>query len=295
MDVKQRMEEYANIINLSLDRYLPQTEGLQKNVAEAMRYSTLAGGKRVRPMLTLEFCRLCGGSIEAAIPFACAVEMVHTYSLIHDDLPCMDNDDMRRGRPSCHIRFGEATALLAGDALLSLAFETALCNNYIGKVKPENAIKAARLLAEASGIGGMVGGQIIDLESEERKISLETLEFMHNKKTGAMITAAAKIGCIVADAEEEKIKSAGRFAACLGLAFQIVDDCLDVEGSDDKIGKPVGSDAINDKTTYITHLGIEKSKRLAIKLTDEAISYLNNFKDNVFLSGLAKYLVARDR
>jgi geranylgeranyl diphosphate synthase type II len=295
MDVKKRMAEYADIINTAMDKYLPQVSGLQKNVYEAMRYSAMAGGKRIRPILTLEFCRLCSGSLEAALPFACAVEMVHTYSLIHDDLPCMDNDDMRRGRPSCHVRFGEATALLAGDALLSLAFETALCDNCIGKIEPVNALAAARLLAEASGACGMVGGQIIDLESEGRQVSLETLEFMHNKKTGAIIMAAAKMGCIVAGAHEEKITAAGNFADRLGLAFQIIDDYLDVTGDGKLLGKPVGSDIDNGKTTYITHLGLEKAKKLAVKLTDEAVSYLNIFDDSGFLSELATFLAARDR
>ena len=295
MDVEQRMAEYASMVNEALEKYLPQPSGLQKKVIEAMRYSALAGGKRIRPILVLEFCRVCGGSIQAAMPFACAIEMVHTYSLIHDDLPCMDNDEFRRGRPSCHVKFGEATALLAGDALLSLAFETALCDNYKDKIKPENVITAARLLAEASGACGMVGGQIIDLESEGQKISLETLEFMHKKKTGAMIVAAAKMGCMIAGANGREVTAAGNFAGCLGLAFQIIDDYLDVTGDNGTLGKPVGSDAENDKTTYITHLGLEKSKRLAFKLTDEAVSYLSIFNDTGFLSDLAAFLAARDR
>jgi geranylgeranyl diphosphate synthase type II len=295
MDVEQRMAEYASMVNEALEKYLPQPSGLQKNVIEAMRYSALAGGKRIRPILVLEFCRVCGGGLQAAMPFACAIEMVHTYSLIHDDLPCMDNDELRRGRPSCHVKFGEATALLAGDALLSLAFETALCDNYKNIIKPENAITAARLLAEASGACGMVGGQIIDLESEGQKISLETLEFMHKKKTGAMIVAAAKMGCMIAGANEREVTAAGSFAGCLGLAFQIIDDYLDVTGDNGTLGKPVGSDAVNEKTTYITHLGLEKSKRLAFKLTDEAVSYLNIFNDTGFLSDLAAFLAARDR
>ena len=221
--------------------------------------------------------------------------MIHTYSLIHDDLPCMDNDALRRGRPSCHVAFGEATALLAGDALLSLAFETALCNNDKGHTAPGNVIAAAKLLAEASGANGMVGGQIIDLESENRRVSLDTLEFMHSKKTGAMITAAAKIGCVLAGAPDTATEAAGNFAARLGLAFQIIDDCLDVESSSEKLGKPAGSDEENEKTTYITHLGLEKSKKLACKLTDEAIAYLNVFGDCAFLSSLARYLAVRDR
>lgn len=295
MDMNTRINNYAQTVNRALQRYLPAPDGLEKNVVEAMRYSALAGGKRIRPMLTLEFCRLCNGDVDAALPFACAIEMVHTYSLIHDDLPCMDNDDFRRGKPSCHVEFGEATALLAGDALLSLAFETALCDNDKDKISPENALRAARMLASASGSSGMVGGQIIDLESEGQKISLETLEFMHNKKTGAMITAAAQIGCVLAGADETKIEAAGQYARRIGLAFQIVDDILDVTGDDTKLGKPVGSDRENSKTTYITHLGIEKSKVLVRRLTEEAIRYLKSFENSEFLSEFAAMLADRDR
>lgn len=297
MDVKKRLTEYAGMVNRALDEFLPQPGGLENSVAEAMRYSTLAGGKRIRPALTLEFCRICGGDVEAAVPCACALEMVHTYSLIHDDLPCMDNDGMRRGRLSCHVKFGEATAMLAGDALLSLAFETALCDNYRqpGRVKAENVLRASRMLAQASGVSGMVGGQIIDLESEDRRISLETLEFMHSRKTGAMIRAAACMGCILADAPDEKVEAADAFAKRIGLAFQIVDDILDVTGDAGKLGKPVGSDRENEKTTYITHLGLEKSRKLAHKLTDQAVQQLSVFHDREFLNGLAQYLVARDR
>ena len=295
--IEEKLKEYGGQVNRALDGFLPQPGGLENSVAEAMRYSALAGGKRIRPVLTLEFCRVCGGDPAPAMPCACALEMVHTYSLIHDDLPCMDNDDMRRGKPSCHVKFGEATAMLAGDALLSLAFETALCDNYIrsGRVKAENVLRAARELATASGVFGMVGGQIIDLESEDRRISLDTLEFMHNRKTGAMIRAAARMGCILADAPEEKIAAADAFAKRIGLAFQIVDDILDMTGDAGKLGKPVGSDQENDKTTYITHLGLEKSRRLARRLTDEAIQQLGIFGRQDFLTGLAEYLAARDR
>ncbi|HEX3027660.1 MAG TPA: farnesyl diphosphate synthase [Clostridia bacterium] len=294
--VEQRINEYTDMVNKALDRYLPDTSCPQKDVCEAMRYSAMAGGKRIRPTLLLEFCKVAGGDAEATLPFACAVEMIHTYSLIHDDLPCMDNDDLRRGKPSCHIRFGEATALLAGDALLSLAFETALCNNYKGKIKPENALRAVYELARASGAEGMVGGQIIDLESEGHQVSLETLKFMHNKKTGAMITASARMGCILADAGENEIQWAAGYADNLGLAFQIVDDILDATSDNETLGKPVGSDEDNDKSTYITHLGIEKSKVLVQKLTDEAVLSLKGFgPKSEFLSLLAEALANRDR
>lgn len=290
----RRLREYGELVGRALEDYLPHGELPQKNVFDAMRYSAMAGGKRLRPVLVLEFCRICGGDVKAALPFACAVEFVHTYSLIHDDLPCMDDDELRRGRPSCHVKFGEATALLAGDALLSLAFETALCNNSIDKVGPENACRAAGELARASGAVGMVGGQIIDLESEGRKISLQTLEFMHRNKTGALIVAAAKMGCIAAGADEKRIEAAGEYAIRLGLAFQIVDDLLDVEGDAAKLGKPTGSDSANEKTTYITHLGVEKSRAIVGRLTSEAISKLDAFEDGSFLAELSLMLSKRE-
>ena len=267
MDYEQRMKAYLNIVNESLQSFMPTGNMPEKSVLDAMRYSVTAGGKRIRPVLTLEFCRMSGGDTQVAIPFACAVEYIHTYSLIHDDLPCMDDDDLRRGQPSCHVRYGEATALLAGDALLSLAFETALCNNNIDKISAANVVRAAGELARASGAVGMVGGQIIDLESEGRSVSLQTLELMHRKKTGAMIIAAAKMGCIAAGADETQILAAEEYAKRIGLAFQIVDDLLDVSGDASKLGKPTGSDNANNKTTYITHLGIEKSREIVQRLT----------------------------
>jgi geranylgeranyl diphosphate synthase type II len=295
MSFENTMNNYIEMVNKALEEFLPEADCLQKNVIDAMRYSTFAGGKRIRPMLTLEFCKICGGDIMSALPFACAIEMIHTYSLIHDDLPCMDDDDLRRGKPSCHVKFGEATALLAGDALLSLAFETALCNNYIGKIKPENVIAASYELARASGAYGMVGGQIIDLEFENKKASLPVIEQMHSNKTGAMIAAAAKIGCIVADAGQEKIIAASEFARRIGLAFQIIDDILDATSSDEKLGKPVGSDNENNKSTFVTHLGIEKSQKLANELTAEAIKHLEIFgSKDIFLIELAQKLVRRE-
>jgi geranylgeranyl diphosphate synthase type II len=289
------MNDYTEMVNKALIDFLPKEDCLQKNVIEAMRYSISAGGKRIRPVLLLEFCRVCGGDVVSALPFACSVEMIHTYSLIHDDLPCMDDDDLRRGKPSCHVKFGEATALLAGDALLSLAFETALCNNCNSKIKSENIISAVCELAQASGANGMVGGQIIDLEYENKKTNLTVIETMHSKKTGAMIAAAAKMGCIIADAGEEKITAASEFAKKIGLAFQIVDDILDATSSDEKLGKPVGSDSENDKSTYVTHLGIEKSQILANQLTTDALCHLEIFgNENVFLKELAQRLANRE-
>jgi geranylgeranyl diphosphate synthase type II len=294
-DVKATIKRYAAEVDEALDRYLPQPGGAHAKVIEAMRYSALAGGKRIRPVLMLEFARICGAGAAGVMPFACAEEMIHTYSLIHDDLPCMDDDCMRRGRPSCHVKFGEATALLAGDALLSLAFETALCDNNVCDIMPDNAVRAVRLLARASGAQGMVGGQTIDVESEGRELKIGELENMHRMKTGAMIVAAAQMGCILAGADEKKTAAAGEYASRVGLAFQIIDDCLDVAGSRDKLGKPIGSDSHNCKTTYVTLLGLDAARQRASELTDEAVSQLGAFGGSEFLSDLAKYLCGRDR
>lgn len=295
IEFKKRLDDYGDKVNAALLKYLPSDDLPQKNVFDAMRYSVMAGGKRIRPVLTLEFCRICGGNIYDAMPFACAAEFVHTYSLIHDDLPCMDDDVLRRGKPSCHVKFGEANALLAGDALLSLAFETALCDNNIVNVNSDNVVKAAYELAKASGALGMVGGQVVDLESEGKDIGLNKLRFLHSKKTGAMIIAACKMGCIAADADSEKIKFAEEYAKRIGLAFQIEDDLLDIEGDEKELGKPIGSDKEQNKTTYVTYLGIEKSKETVLKLTDEALEILDNFDDTEFLRVLTKNLADRKK
>lgn len=295
MEFNERIESIAKQVNEALDRFLPAVQGPQARVIEAMRYSAMAGGKRIRPMLALEFCRLCGGTEAQAMPFACAVEMIHSYSLIHDDLPCMDDDDLRRGRPSCHVQFDYATALLAGDALLSLAFETGLCNNMQSGALPQNTVRAFGLLAKASGYSGMVGGQMIDLLSENQEIPLELLETMHRGKTGAMIRAAAAGGCILADADKEHIRAADAYAEKLGLAFQIIDDILDVAGDTRTLGKPTGSDVENKKSTYVTHLGLKGARELAEHLSEEAIGCLQIFGDSrTFLENFARYLLHRD-
>ncbi len=295
MEYEKRIQYYIQQVEQALNQYLPKPKGPQKRLFEAMRYSALMGGKRVRPMLTLEFCRLSGGTVEQALPFACAVEMIHTYSLIHDDLPCMDDDNLRRGKPSCHAQFDYATALLAGDALLSLAFETGLCNNMQSKVLPQNTVRAVQLLAAASGGNGMVGGQMIDLLSENQKISLNLLQTMHRGKTGAMIRAAAGMGCIVAGANEEKIHAADVYAEKLGLAFQIMDDILDVVGDTEKLGKPAGSDIENNKSTYVSLLGLEEAKKLVQTLSEEAIDSLKIFgEQRAFLKEFTLRLAKRD-
>lgn len=277
----RRLEDYMNVV-------LSGTAG-QRKVAEAMRYSLSAGGKRIRPALTIEFCRVCGGDPEAAVPVACALEMIHTFSLIHDDLPCMDDDDMRRGKPSCHVAFGEPTALLAGDALLNLAYET-VCG---GSLSAEIKIALIAELAKATGVNGMIGGQVIDT-AFEGKMTESMLLDMYSMKTGALLKAACRMGCIAAGAADEKIAAAGLYAEKLGLAFQIIDDILDVTGDEKLLGKPVGSDSGNEKETFVSLNGIENSRKTAQTLTDEALNALKAFENTEFLNELTLFLLKRE-
>lgn len=280
-------------IERALAGYLPDKDCLEKRLIDSMEYSLLAGGKRIRPLLVLEFCQLCGGNIEDAMPFACAVEMIHTYSLIHDDLPCMDNDDFRRGKPSNHKVYGEDTALLAGDALQALAFKTATSN--ITKENAYNTARAVNNLAEYCGANGMVGGQVIDLENEGKSSGIDILKEMDRKKTAAIIKSACEMGCIVAGADDEDIKMARVFGESIGLAFQIQDDILDVTADQSKLGKPVGSDKENEKSTYVSLLGLEECKSLVESLTAKAIDSLSGFKgDSSALKKLALSLSNRE-
>ncbi len=291
-----RLDDYIKLINNKLIDYLPGRNNLQKNVVEAMEYSLNGNGKRIRPLLVLEFCRACGGDINKALPFACAVEMVHTYSLIHDDLPCMDNDDFRRGKPSNHVVYGEAMALLAGDALLTRAFEIILSPETIKSVGANVVAEAAACLADNIGVYGMIGGQVIDMESENKSVSKDVLDSMHSLKTGALIVASAKIGCIIAGADKSKIEAATEYAKSIGVAFQIVDDILDVTSSTEKLGKQVRKDQQENKSTYVSIMGMEKSKKTVLDLTDKALSALLKFDSNEnLLKDLAVSLASRDR
>lgn len=285
-------EKYIALINDALETYLYPVADGQDIVLDAMRYSVRNGGKRVRPMLVLEFCRVCGGNVENALPFACAVEMIHTYSLIHDDLPCMDDDDMRRGKPSCHKQFGEAYALLAGDGLLTLAFETL---TRAENIKSSDIVRAVKALSSLSGIRGMIGGQVIDLLSEDGKPDDALLRRIDRLKTGALIQASVRLGCIAAGVTDETIlRAADVYAESIGLAFQIVDDILDVTSSTEMLGKPVGSDEKNDKVTFVKLLGLEKCKALADELTQSAVQALNDLPgDTAFLADFANALAAR--
>lgn len=265
---------YLDEINSALKEYLPTADDV---VSQAMRYSVENGGKRIRPALLLEFCRVCGGDYKKAVPFACALEMIHTYSLIHDDLPCMDNDDFRRGKPSCHIAFGEEYALLAGDALLTLAFETAMKSNLSAEI----TVRAAKELAKAAGVMGMVGGQVLDLQNEGKKVGVSDLQKTDELKTGELIRAACVLGCVCAGADDKKIAAAEKYAHDIGIAFQIVDDILDVTSDEETLGKPIGSDEENQKSTYVSLLGIEKSRKTAEELTLNAQKALDAFDGDV--------------
>lgn len=285
--------DFNAIIEKALIDYLPEKDCLEKNLILSMEYSLKAGGKRIRPRLVLEFCSLCGGDINDALPLACALEMIHTYSLIHDDLPCMDNDDYRRGKPSNHKVYGEDIALLAGDALQSLAFEIATSH-----ITPENAYRVAKAvnnLATYCGATGMVGGQVIDIENEGKSSEIEILKEMDRKKTGAIIKSACEMGCILAGASQIEIEKAQQFGESIGLAFQIQDDILDVTADQEKLGKPVGSDKENEKSTYVSLLGLDKCRKLVDELTNKAIESLEFFSgDSTQLKALALSLAKRD-
>lgn len=292
---KQRLEELAAAVEQQLLTYVQVTPETQRQakVVEAMRYSLEAGGKRIRPVLVLEFCRLCGGTQEQAMAAACAIEMIHTFSLIHDDLPEMDNDDYRRGRPSCHKEFGHAVALQAGDALSTAAFGVLIDDPVL---KPEVKIQLLHILAEITGAAGMIGGQIMDMAFETRSdVTLEEQEAMCAAKTGALIRGACRLGCTVAGASAEQIALADQYGAKLGLAFQIVDDILDVTSTSEVLGKPVGSDAQEGKTTFVTLLGLEQARQKAAVLTEEAKEILAQFPDHAFLLDLTEELLMREK
>ena len=260
----------------------------QKKLFEAMEYSLLAGGKRLRPVLAMEFCRLCGGEPSRALPFAAAVEMIHTYSLIHDDLPSMDNDDFRRGRPTNHKVYGEALAILAGDALLTDAFMVASTARL---ADPKDMAFAVGMLAECAGSMGMVGGQVLDIESEERLLTEQEVIDLQTRKTGALINAACVLGAIAGGGSEEQIDAAAQFASGLGVAFQIRDDMLDVIGTQEEMGKGVGTDAV--KNTFVRLYGLDKCEEMVQTCTQYAIDALKAFEDTDFIIELAKSLTDR--
>lgn len=281
MDHQNRFDAYVSDIQQALDKYLPEVDVPQKKVQDAMRYSLLTPGKRIRSMLTLEFCRVSGADPSLAMPFACALEMIHCYSLVHDDLPCMDNDDFRRGLPTNHKVYGEDFAVLAGDGLLTHAFDTAL--KASSGLPAAQVLDGLRTLSEAAGVNGMLGGQAIDVENDGHLANLDALCHMYALKTGALIKAAGRLGCIAAGADEERVKAAELYTASVGLAFQIRDDLLDLEG-DEAIGK----------TTYPRCVGVEEAQRKIDELTVTACRAAEHFDDPSFLVWLAKKLAGRN-
>jgi len=289
--ISQRLNDNSLIINNALKKYLFYTDEKYSCLLDSMRYSTLSNGKRIRPYLTLEFNRLFGGNDEAAIPYACAIEMIHTYSCIHDDLPCMDNDDLRRGVPTNHIAYGEATALLAGDALLTYAFELITDNQF---VSDENKLHAVKLLAQSGGMHGMIGGQQLDLIGETTKFDFETLKQMQYLKTGKLLIASCILGCY-ASGNESHIAAAEIYGEKIGLTFQIIDDILDITGDVKYLGKNTGSDSIHDKTTFLSFMSIDEAYKYAANLTDEACEAISGFTGSDILCETARYLLTRKK
>ena len=286
MDRKKEVEQIVT-------SFLPKEEGYQKTVLEAMNYSVSAGGKRLRPMLMLETYRMFGGTSKVIEPFMAAIEMIHTYSLIHDDLPAMDNDEYRRGRKTTHVVYGEAMAILAGDALLNYAFETAASAFVLDEGNPAIG-KAFMILASKAGVYGMIGGQVVDVESEGKEIDADTLKFIHIHKTSALLESAMLIGAVLAGASEQQQRTVELAARELGLAFQIRDDILDVTGNTDELGKPVGSDEKNHKNTYVALEGLEKAKEDVKRYSESAIDRLKSLPvRNEFLYELIEELMDR--
>ncbi len=284
------INSYIDIVNTKLDEAIFAENTKYEILTNAMKYSAKDGGKRVRPMLLMEFYKLCGGESSEAIRLAVALEMIHTYSLVHDDLPSMDNDDVRRGKPSCHKAYGEALALLAGDALLTEAFTYAA---GVTDIPADRVLKAIGLLGGYAGVNGMIGGQVIDVNFPESLDNADSLKEMYALKTGALLKAAATIGCVLAGADG-KTTLAADYAEKIGLAFQIVDDILDVEGDSEKLGKPLGSDEKNNKTTFVTIYGIDKSRQIVKELTNKAKADIDLFGgDGTVLKEFADYLANR--
>ena len=296
IQMKTKVAEIEEI----LKRYLPEAEGYQKVIMEAMEYSLMAGGKRLRPMLMQETCRLFGEEPETLKPFMAALEMIHTYSLVHDDLPAMDNDEYRRGRKTTHIVYGEDMGILTGDALLNYAFETAASAFEMAPEKSLLIGKAIRILGQKAGIYGMIGGQVVDVKSSGKKIDGEKLEFIYRLKTGALIEASMMIGAVLAGADDECVQAVEEIAAKVGMAFQIQDDILDVISTTEVLGKPVHSDEKNEKTTWVTVYGLEQAKKDVAEYSEEAMAILAQMTgvtepEKSFLYDFVEYLIHRNK
>jgi geranylgeranyl diphosphate synthase type II len=295
MDLKQYLKERCQLVDSALDKYLPQENELPSVLHKAMRYSVFAGGKRVRPILLLAACEAVGGDINSALPAACAMEMIHTYSLVHDDLPAMDNDDFRRGRPTSHKVFGEATAILAGDALLTEAFILLSNQQAADSVESGKLLQVIGEIGRCAGSRGMIGGQVVDMESEGKpEIDFATVQYIHTRKTGALIKASIRAGALLGGANPASEKALIKYGEAVGLAFQIADDILDIEGTTEEIGKDAGSDQERGKATYPSIIGLAESKRRAVELVDVALEALAGFDDKADpLREIATYIVKR--
>jgi len=292
MDMKETLQEKINIVEIALEQVFPKEKGYDQEIFKAMEYSLFAGGKRLRPVLLLSVCEALGGDVKEALPFACAIEMIHTYSLIHDDLPAMDNDDYRRGKLTNHKVFGEDIAILAGDGLLHHAMET-MANACVEDCN-ERTVGAMASIAHGAGVYGMLSGQVIDVISEGKEIDKDILDTIHLRKTAAMMQGAMKAGAILGGGDTKTVEKFNLVGEKIGLAFQIQDDILDVTSSQEELGKPIGSDAKNEKMTYVTFLGLEKSQEIVEKCSDEALEILKEIGQGTdFLQKLTLKLVGR--
>lgn len=288
--LKKDMKEKQELVNIILDRYLPRKDEYPKTIHKAMRYSLFAGGKRIRPYLTMSTYEIYRKEVDKIVPVAAAIEMLHTYSLIHDDLPDIDNDDYRRGKKSCHILFGEGQALLAGDALLVSSFDLIT----LSEIKSEYKVNFVRELAEVAGVNGLIGGQMIDIESEGKKVDQKTINYIHNNKTAKLIQLSVRFGAMAGGAPESELKALEDYGGKMGLAFQIADDLLDIEGTPDELGKSVGKDKIEGKATYPSVFGIADSKSKLQELIKEARESIAPLGEKAeLLDALAEYMLTR--
>ncbi|MCK8602718.1 polyprenyl synthetase family protein [Desulfoferrobacter suflitae] len=293
-DLKAFLAARKEHIDQALEEYLPAPVGLEKSVIEAARYSLFAGGKRLRPILCIQAAEVVGGTADMVMPVACAMEMIHTYSLIHDDLPAMDNDDFRRGQPTNHKVFGEAIAILAGDALLTEAFGLIAATQKDERVPPQKILQAIGIVTKASGYRGMIGGQVIDLECETREVDLATVEYMHIHKTGAILSACLELGALLGGGSTAEVAALVKYGQHFGLAFQITDDLLDVEGDAALMGKQPGSDLAKNKKTYPALLGLAKSRESAKAHVEAALTAVSAFEEGAEpLRAIARYLLVR--
>jgi len=295
MNLKDYLENRSALVDQAMERWMPGQDVLPCSLHQAMRYSIFAGGKRLRPILMIAACESLGGHASQVLHAACAMEMIHTYSLIHDDLPAMDDDDFRRGRPTNHKVYGEAIAILAGDALLTEAFRILADAEANRSVPPATVIKVIELVARYAGSQGMVGGQVVDMESEGKEIDFPTLEYIHTHKTGGLILASVQVGALLGGGDDSQIAAINRFGGAAGLAFQIADDILDVVGNQEHLGKNVGSDQARGKATYPAQLGLDEARQRADELCEIAISALAPLGAPAeILQALARYIVNRD-